>query len=110
MYEGGSWSGGREGKLRKGTSEGGTQAWTKRRKEGREEASGGRREQRSEGQEKGRSVGGGAKGEREGGNLQGRYPEEDTGQYTLYSRERTKQHTTRPLPLRLWYYGYCDAS
>ena len=26
------------------------------------------------------------------------------------SRERTKQHTTRPLPLRLWYCGYCDAS
>ena len=41
----------------------------------------------------------GRKGEREGVTLQGRYPEEDTGQYTLYSRERTKQHTTRPLPL-----------
>ena len=48
------------------------------------------------------------KGDKEGGKLQGRYPEEDTGLYTLYSSERTKQHTTRPLPLRLWYYGYCD--
>ena len=38
---------------------------TERRKEGREEASGGRREQRSEGEEKGRSVGGRAIG-REG--------------------------------------------
>ena len=83
------------------------QGWTERMKQGREEASGGRREQRSEGEEKGRSVGGREIG---GGKLQGKYPEEDTGQYTLYSRERTKQHTTRPLPLRLWYNGYCDAS
>ena len=51
---------------------------------GREDANGGTREQRSEGEEKGRSVGG-----REGGKLQARYPEEDTGQYTVYSRERT---------------------
>ena len=50
----------------------------------------------------------GRKGDKEGRKLQGRYPEEDTGQYTLYSSEPTKQHTTRPLPLRLWYYGYCD--
>ena len=50
----------------------------------------------------------GRKRDKEGSKLQGRYPEEDTGQYTLYSSERTKQHTTRPLPLRLWYYGYCD--
>ena len=64
-------------------------------------------EQRSEGEEKGRSVGGREIG---GGKLHGKYPEEDTGRYTLYSRERTKQHTTRPLPLRLWYNGYCDAS
>ena len=42
----------------------------------------------------------GRKGDREGGKLQGRYPEEDTGQYTVYSA----QHKTRPLPLRLWYY------
>ena len=51
----------------------------------------------------------GRRGDREGGKLQGRYLEEDTGQYTLFSREHTKQHITRPLPLRLWYYGYCDA-
>ena len=36
------------------------------------------------------------KGDREGRKLQGRYPEEDTGQYTANSRERTKQHTARP--------------
>ena len=47
----------------------------------------------------------GRKGAGEGGKLQGRYPEEDTGQYTVYSRERTEQPTTRSLPLRLWYYG-----
>ena len=58
MREGGSGSGGREGRLRKRTSEEGTLAWTERRKEGREEANGGRREQRSEGEKKGRSVGG----------------------------------------------------
>ena len=48
----------------------------------------------------------GRKGDREGGKLQGKFPEEDTGQYTVYSRERTKQHTKRPLLLRLWYYGF----
>ena len=85
--------------MRKGTSEEGMDGANERGK-------GGRREQRSEGKEKGRSVGGREIG---GGKLQGKYPEEDTGQYTLYSRERTKQHTTRPLPLRLWYNGYCDA-
>ena len=51
----------------------------------------------------------GRKGDREVGKRQGRYPEEDTGQYTVYSRERTKQHTTRPLPLRLWYYCYINS-
>ena len=58
--------------MRKGTSEEGTQAWTERRKEGREDASGGRREQRSEGEEKGRSVGGreiGMDGNFKGGTL-----------------------------------------
>ena len=44
----------------------------------RERGEGGRREQRSEGEEQ-RSVGG-----REGGKLQGRYPEEDNGQYTAH--------------------------
>ena len=61
--------------------------WTERRKVGREEASGGRREQWSEGEEKGRSVGG-----REIGKLQGRYPEEDTGQYTAVSAQNNTQH------------------
>ena len=45
-------------------------------------------------------------GDREGGTLQGRYPEKDTGQYTVYSTQHTKQHATRPLPLRRWYYKY----
>ena len=66
-------------------------------KEGKEEASrggrGGAREER------------GMKGDRDGGKLHRMYPEEDTGQYTVwypYSIQHTKQHTTRPLPLRLW--------
>ena len=73
---------------------------------GREDASGGRSEQRSEGEEKGRSVGG-----REGGKLQGRYPEEDTGQYTVYSRERAHKTTHNAAlaiaTLVLRYYKLC---
>ena len=52
--------------------------WTERMKEGRE----GRAEiggSNSEGEEKGRS----RKGDKEGGTLQGRYPEEETGQYII---------------------------
>ena len=105
MREGGSGSGGREGRLRKGTSEEGIDGAKERGQGGSERREEGATQRgRGEGEERGR------KGDREGGNLQGRYPEEDTGQYTLYSRESTKQHTTRPLPLRLWDYGYCDAS
>ena len=33
----------------------------------------------------------GRKGDREGGKLQGRYPEEDTGQYTVYSAQNNTQ-------------------
>ena len=102
VREGGSGSRGREGKLRKGTSEEGMDGAKER-----EEASGGRREQRSEGEEKGRSVGGreiGREGNFKGDTLR------RTLASTLYSRERTKQHAMRPLPLRLWYYGYCDSS
>ena len=58
MREGGSGSGGREGMMRKRTSEEGTKAWSDRRKEGRDLASGVRGEQRSEGEAKGSSVGG----------------------------------------------------
>ena len=43
-----------------------------------------------------------SKGGSEGGKLQGRCAEEDTGQYV----RRIKQPTTRPLPLRLWLYKY----
>ena len=50
--------------------------WRERRKEGMEEASGGRREQRSE-RERVEREERGRKGDREVGKLQGRYPEED---------------------------------
>ena len=101
MREGGSGSGGREGRLRKGTSkewmdgakERG-QGGSERREEGATER--GRREREEHGR----------KGDREAGIFKG-----GTLRRTLASsRERTKQHTTRPLPLRLWYCGYCDAS
>ena len=61
------------------------------------------------GRERGAREERGRNGDKEGWKLQGRYHKEDTGQYTVYSRERTKQHTTRPLPLRLWYYGYINS-
>ena len=72
----------------KGTSEEGTELGMdrarKRGEEGserrREEASGGGRVQRSEGEVQ---QGAGRKGVREGVKLQGMYPDEDTGQYTL---------------------------
>ena len=93
MREGGSGSGGREGRLRKGTG--------KECMDGaKERGQGGG----SEGEEKGRSMGGreiGRQGNFKGGTLR---------RTLASSRERTKQHTTRPLPLRLWYCGYCDAS
>ena len=62
-------------------------------KRGGEEASGREREQRSEGDEQGRSVGGREIGRE--GNFKG-----GTQRRTLASTQRTKQHTTRPLPLR----------
>ena len=72
--------------LRTGTSEEGTERWR-----------GGRKRPKEEGARKGGGNGpregskGGSKGDRrregamEGGKLQGRYHEEDTGQYTVYS-------------------------
>ena len=53
----------------------------------REEASGGERDQRSGREERGR------KGHREGGKLQGMYPEEDTGQYTVYREQNNTQRS-----------------
>ena len=67
MREGGSESGGREGRLRKGKSE----EWMDGAKE-RGQGGSERREQRSEGEEKGRSVGGreiGREGKFKGGTL-----------------------------------------
>ena len=50
---------------------------------------------------KGRNEGG-TKGAIQGRERRGRYPEEDTGQYTLHKTS----HYTRPLPLTLWYYKW----
>ena len=69
-------------------------AWTEREEEGREEASGGEREQRREVEEQyGRTVGGreiGREGNFKGGTL------EDTGQYTIYSAQNYPQRGTCP--------------
>ena len=77
--EGGSGSGGREGGLRKGTSENGTELGMDGARErgegGIERGCNGARERYRE--ERGR------KGDRVGGKLQGMYPDEDTGQYTV---------------------------
>ena len=54
---------------------------------------------------------GGSDGAKEGATERGRGEREEGregGRYTLYSSERTKQHTTRPLPLQHRYYEYCD--
>ena len=59
------------------------------RKRAEEEGSnGGGREQRSEGEEQ---VEHGRKGDREGGKLQGRHPEEDTGQCTVCRAQNNTQ-------------------
>ena len=78
MREGGNGSGGREGGLRKGTSEERTELGMdgngKRggRKRAEEGGCNGTRERYRE--ERGR----------EGGKLKGMYPDDDTGQYTIY--------------------------
>ena len=77
MWEGGSGSGGR-GSLRKGTSEEATY------RHGQSEVKRGGRKRAEEGVSngaRGRSKRKrGRKGDRDGGKLQGRYPEEDNGQ------------------------------
>ena len=52
---------------------------SERRRDGATERGRGGREER------------GRKGDREGGKLQGRYPEEDTGQYIVYSAQTNTQ-------------------
>ena len=52
------------------------------RKRGRERSKGGARDGESEQ---------GSKGAREGGKCHGRYPDEDTGQYTVYSAQNNPQ-------------------
>ena len=64
---------------------------------GRGEGKRGGRKRAEEGGSSGRRRGRGAreergiKGDREGGKLQGTYPEEDTGQYTVYSARNNIQ-------------------
>ena len=91
--------------MRKGTSEEGTE---RGRDGAREREEGGTNGGGSDEGGNGAKVG--AREERvrngasERGKFQGRYPVEDTGQYTVYSIQRTNQPTTRPLPLRLGCY------
>ena len=63
-------------------------AWTKRGEEGREEASGGEREQRREVEEQLREDRR-RKGDREGGKLQGRYP---GGHWPIYNIQCKTTH------------------
>ena len=43
----------------------------------------------------------------EGGKLQGRYPEEDTGQYTQFTAHKTRHNAAFAIAtLSLWYYKY----
>ena len=78
MREGGSGSGGKEGRLRKGTSEE-VMDGAKERGQGGSE----RREEGATGRGRGEREERGRKGDGEGGKLQGRYPEEETGQYII---------------------------
>ena len=77
-------------RARKGQNEAGSE----RGRERREDADGGGRERGREGargarEERGRESG--SKGAREGEKFHGRYPEEDTGQYTVYSAQNNPQ-------------------
>ena len=75
-------------------------AYTERGEEGREEASGGEREQRRKVEEQLREDLGGRE-DREGG----RETSREVPWRTLANMlQCTKLYTTRPLPLRLWYH------
>ena len=83
--------GGREDAVREGGSGGREGDLRKERMHGRSEGKrGGRKRARSNGARE-RSKGGAIKGGREGGKLQGRYPDADTGQYTVYSARNNTQ-------------------
>ena len=82
-----------------GTMHGRSEGKRGRRKRGKEEASGGEREQRREVEEQLREDHR-RKGDREKGKLQGRYP---GGHWPIYNIQCTKLPTTRPLPLRHWF-------
>ena len=93
VTEGASGSGGREaGRLTKGErarkrqNDVGMERGRERRDRAREMSNGG---SKGGGREGGRE--GGNKGAREGGKFQGRYPDEDTGLYTLYSAQNNPQ-------------------
>ena len=85
-----------EGGLRRGTSEEGTELCMDGARGRGEGGSERMREVEEQLREDRRS-----KGDREGGKLQGRYP---GGHWPIYYIQCPKLHTTRPLPLRLWYY------
>ena len=70
-------------------------ACTERGEEGREEASGGEKEQRREVEEQLREDRR-RKGDREGGKLLKGGTVEDTGQYTIYSAQNYPQHGPCP--------------
>ena len=86
--EDGSGSGGRERGLRKGTRQERSEGKRRESKRAEEGGSNGARER----------IKGGAwvNGDRDGGKLQGRYPEEDTGQYTVYSAHNYLQRGPCP--------------
>ena len=68
---------------------------SERTREGATERGSGSREER------------GRKGDMEGGKLQRRYPEEDTGQYTQYTAHKTRHNAAFAIAtLSLWYYKY----
>ena len=82
MRTGGSGSGGREGGLWKGKSEEGTELGM----DGARETGEGERAEERGANERGRGATeeSGRDRDREGGTLRGMYPDEDTGQYTVY--------------------------
>ena len=85
------------GELREGVEEGNErgrgrtrQGWSDEEKGGRMWTEEGGSEEEREGEEQGRSEGG-REGAIEGGKCHGRYSEEDTGHYTVYSAQNNPQ-------------------
>ena len=91
-----SGSGGREGGLRKGTSEDGTELGMDEARERGEGVSERRREGATERSREKIKGGAWGNGDREGGKLQGRCPEEDTGQYAVCRAQNYTQRGPSP--------------